>query len=373
MYADKVVETPKTNIHDKTVEFEEVSSDCVQQTISQKTSNQCQNGIDYTLQAVRQMIYNQWQDDFGYIISDGWGQDLLSEVKNMGIQKCLMLSDEYLTLSKPIVESPATKSWERFDETWDKYTQACAEDVLTIADKNWWFEEFDKQCDEFFMFEFRNYGVRPFFKTFQHQELYGYAQTIRRKIEKKLFDEWGSGTKGILQIAEYTELLIEDCTKRIDIFEHKKAWMEEELTDINEEIQKISLRWKESLFVRVFNSIPMLDRYQHLKSCYYTIITKAEAYGYAKELLQQIIVELNNMRNDILSFKNELHTIMQKLDDMELDNKISKQFIDRDKIPTIAATIRTRLIRNLGENTDHTFVNLHGKSVQILSHILKYN
>lgn len=338
--ADKIVETPNGDIPDKIMEAPK-SETCI-----------------YAQQAVRQMIYNQWRDGVGYV--EEVGLDFSYKIENRSTQEELILSDDYLTLSKSIIESCTTKYWERFEETWDKFTQICTEEVQSIADKTNWFGEFDKRCDEYFYSQFREYGVVHFFESQRHEQC-RYAQTIRCKIEKKLFDEWESGAKGILEIEKYTQLLITDCTKRIGIFEQQKVKMKEELTNISENIQEINLRWNESLFVRVFNFIPKLGMYKDIKSRYYSITTYVVAYEYAKELLQEIIVELNNMFKDILSFKNELYTIMQKVVDMGLEHKVGQQFIisNRDKISTIATTIRTRMVQNIGKDDDHTFTNLY--------------
>lgn len=345
----------------------------------------------YALQAARQLTFNMWQDGIGYgeRTIDEVGMGFADEIKDKKNREGLMLSNNYLTLAKPIVEGPATKRWRLFEETWEKRTQADADDVQTTIDKKSWLGEFGKRCDEFFNSQFRQHGVVEFFKI-QRQELRGYARTIRRHIEKKLFDEWASGasdTKSILEIEKYTRLLIADCNDRIGAFEQQRARMEEELTNISEQIQSINIEWNEIGWLRdaITNaSAKVFSKYKTAKSEYCSTATRAEAYAYAKELLQNVIMELNNMLEGILAFKDEMNTIneevMRQADskcqtneeqsdadikkyDAELVRKISRQFIsDREKMSSNAATIRSRMVQNLGEDGDHTFANLFDKT-----------
>ncbi len=345
----------------------------------------------YALQAARQLTYNMWQDGIGYgeRTIDEVGMGYADEIKDKKNREGLMLSNNYLTLAKPIVEGPATKRWRLFEETWEKRTQADADDVQTTIEKKSWLGEFGKRCDEFFNSQFRQHGVVEFFKI-QRQELKGYARTIRRHIEKKLFDEWASGasnTKSILEIEKYTRLLIADCNDRIGTFEQQRARMEEELTNISEQIQAINIEWNEIGWLRdaVTNaSTKVFSKYKTAKSDYCSTATRSEAYAYAKELLQNVIVELNNMLEGILAFKDEMNFIneevMRQADskcqtneeqsdadikkyDAEQVRRISRQFVsDREKMSSNAATIRSRMVQNLGEDGEHTFVNLYDKT-----------
>ena len=345
----------------------------------------------YALQAARQLTFNMWQEGIGYgeRTLDEVGMGFADEIKDKKNREGLMLSNNYLTLAKPIVDGPATKRWRLFEETWEKRTQADADDVQTTIDKKSWLGEFGKRCDEFFNSQFRQHGVVEFFKI-QRQELRGYARTIRRHIEKKLFDEWASGasdTKSILEIEKYTRLLIADCNDRIGAFEQQRARMDEELSNISEQIQAINIEWNEIGWLRdaITNaSTKVFSKYKTAKSDYCSTATRAEAYAYAKELLQNVIVELNNMLEGILAFKDEMNAIneevMRQADskcqtneeqsdadikkyDAETVRRISRQFVsDREKMSSNAATIRSRMVQNLGEDGDHTFANLYDKT-----------
>ena len=137
----------------------------------------------------------------------------------------------------------------------------------------------------------------------------------------------------------------------------------------------------------MLSQMPLLkvfSKYKTAKSDYCSTATRAEAYSYAKELLQNVIIELNNMLEGILAFKDEMNAIneevMRQADskcqtneeqsdadikkyDAELVRRISRQFVsDREKMSSNAATIRSRMVQNLGEDGEHTFANLYDKT-----------
>jgi len=345
----------------------------------------------FALQAARQLTFNMWQEGIGYgeRTLDEVGIGFADEIKDKKNREGLMLSNNYLTLARPIVESPATKRWHLFEDTWERRTQADADDVQSTIEKKSWLGEFGRRCDDFFNSQFRQHGVMEFFKI-QRQELRGYARTIRRHIEKKFFDEWASGasdTKSILEIEKYTRLLIADCNDRIGAFEKQRVRMDEELDEISEQIRLINTEWNEIGWLRdaITNaSAKVFSKYKTAKCDYCSTATRAEAYIYAKELLQTVIIELNNMLEGILAFKDEMNAInievMLQADskcqtneeqsdadikkyDAENVRRLGRQFIsDREKMASNAAAIRVHMVKNLGEDGEHTFANLYDKT-----------
>lgn len=345
----------------------------------------------YALQAARQLTFNMWQEGIGYgeRTIDEVGMGFADEIKDKKNRESLMLSNNYLTLAKPIADTPATKRWKLFEDTWETRTQADADDVQNEVDKKSWLGEFGKRCDAFFNSQFRQHGVVEFFKI-QRQELRGYARTIRRHIERRLFDEWASGAsdaKSILEIEKYTRLLIADCNDRIGAFEKQRARMEEELENVSAQIKDINIEWNNIGWLRdaITNaSSKVFSAYKTAKCDYCSTATRVEAYAYAKELLQNVILELNNMLEGILAFKDEMNAINEevlrqadskcqtseeqsdsdvKKYDAEQVRGIGRQFVsDRERMSSNAAAIRARMVQNLGDDGERTFANLFDKT-----------
>lgn len=344
----------------------------------------------YALQAARQLTYNMWQDGIGYgeRTIEEVGIGFADEIQDKKNREGLMLSNNYLTLAKPIVESPATKRWRLFEETWETRTQAEADDVMATVDKKQWLTNFSTRCEEFFNHQFRQHGVIEFYKI-QQQERKGYARVIRRHIEKKLFDEWTSGaenSKSILEIEKYTRLLIENCSSRITEFDTQKVRLEEEQASLSQQINEINQNWGGIGFLRglMNKHQEVFSQFKVAKSEYYAAATRVIAYGYAKELLQDIIEELGRMLDGILAFKDELNAINEEVlkqasskcqtNEEQKDTDIKKynpetvrnicrQFIsNKEEMSGNAATIRTRMVANLGEDGERTFANLYDKT-----------
>lgn len=344
----------------------------------------------YALQAARQLTYNMWQDGIGYgeRTIEEVGIGFADEIQDKKNREGLMLSNNYLTLAKPIVESPATKRWRLFEETWETRTQAEADDVMATVDKKQWLTNFSTRCEEFFNHQFRQHGVNEFYKI-QQQERKGYARVIRRHIEKKLFDEWTSGaenSKSILEIEKYTRLLIENCSSRITEFDTQKVRLEEEQASLSQQINEINQNWGGIGFLRglMNKHQEVFSQFKVAKSEYYAAATRVVAYGYAKELLQDIIEELGRMLDGILAFKDELNAINEEVlkqasskcqtNEEQKDTDIKKynpetvrnicrQFIsNKEEMSGNAATIRTRMVANLGEDGERTFANLYDKT-----------
>lgn len=345
---------------------------------------------NYALQATRQLTYNMWQEGIGYgeRSMEEVGIGFADSIKDKKNREGLMLSNNHLTLAKPIVETPSTGRWRLFEETWEARTQAEADDVMATVDKKQWLTNFSARCEEFFNHRFRQHGVAEFFRI-QQQERKGYARVIRRHIEKKLFDEWVSGaenSKSILEIEKYTRLLIENCSSRTAEFDVQKAHMEEEQATLSQQINEINQEWGNIGFLRglMNRHQEVFAQYKTAKSEYYAAATRVIAYGYAKELLQDIMEELSHMLDGILAFKDELSAINEEvlrqastkcqineaLSDTiikkyspETVHAICRQFVsNKEEMSQNAATIRLRMVANLGEDGEHTFANLYDKT-----------
>lgn len=344
----------------------------------------------YALQAARQLTFNMWQDGIGYgeRTMEEVGIGFADEIQDKKNREGLMLSNHYLTLAKPIVESPATKRWRLFEETWETRTQAEADDVMATVDIKQWLTNFSTRCEDFFNRQFRQHGVIEFYKI-QQQERKGYARVIRRHIEKKLFDEWTSGaenSKSILEIEKYARLLIENCSSRIAEFDAQKVRLEEEQANLSLQINEINQNWANigALDRLMKKHEKVFSQYKATKSEYYAAATRVVAYSYAKELLQDIIEELGRMLDGILAFKDELNAINEEVlkqasskcqtNEEQKDTDIKKynpeavrnicrQFIsNKEEMSGNAATIRTRMVANLGEDGERTFANLYDKT-----------
>lgn len=346
---------------------------------------------NYAKQAAAQLTYNYWIGQQGYSVRsiEEIGSGFIDLIKDKKNRESLKLSNTYLMLSKPIIESENTKRWKELDMTWESRTQLDADDVQGSTDKKSWLAEYSQRCKVFFDDQFRNHGVKNFYNI-QRKELKAYAKFIRRHIEGKLFDEWAAGAeegKSILEIEKYTSLLINDCGDRISAFTQQKAKLDEELNEINDSIKAINIEWNNIGWLKdaiTSASSKVFGKYKTALCAYYTTSTRMEAYDYARELLQEIILELTKMLEGVRAFKDRLTAINNdvteragskcKIHEEQDDTNIKKY--DPEKVHAIvhqytankeyqsetAAAIRSRLIQSIGEDGERTFANLYDKA-----------
>ena len=346
---------------------------------------------NYAIQSARQLTYNFWQEGlgFGECSLEEVGSGFVDEIKNSKNRDSLMLSNAYLTLSRPIIENDGTRRWKELDMTWESRTQADANEVQASTEKKQWMGEFSSRCRTYFEDQFRNHGVKKFYDI-QNKELKAYAKRIRRHIEKKLFDEWLSGvdnSKSILEIEKYTKILIEDCGDRITAFSKQKDRLDEEISNIKLKLAEVNEDWNNIGWLKdaiTNKSDKVFSAYKTVLKDYYVAETRIVAYDYAKLLLREIVTELGSMLQGILAFKDRLTKINEavvkqagekctddtiKVDTMvkeynpEMVRTITRQYTtNKDYQRTNSSAIRAKLVENLGEDGEHTFANLFDKT-----------
>lgn len=344
----------------------------------------------YATQAARQLTYNYWQEGLGYgeKSSEEVGVGFVDEIRNKRNREALLLSNNYLMLSTPLIETPATKRWKDIETTWQTRTESDAADIQGQYEKQFWLSEFEKLSEDYYVNNYRGHGVKKFYDN-QRQEKKAYAKYIRRHIEKILFDAWVAGdetSKSILEIEKYTRLLIANCSERIAEFKKHKVDVEEEINGILVELKEIKDEWNSIGWLRdaITNaSSKIFEKYQTARCNYYIQSTRVEAYNYAVELLQEISNELNSMLEGVLAFKSEMTDILDevvkeagakcKVGEMQDDVTIKKydpekvhvfarQYsADKERQRANAASIRRHMVELLGEEGEHTFANLYAK------------
>lgn len=343
----------------------------------------------YARQAALQLTFNHWIDGKGYdeCTIEEVGSGYREEIKNPKNRGNWILDASHLMLSEPIIESPATKTWRALDNTWSSRIAREVTDITTsAADKKQWVNLLTERCKNFYEKDFRNVGVKSFYKN-QREEINAYSSYIRRHIEQILFDQWVAGTRSALEIEKYVGYLIEDCISRTTDCENKRTQLaNEDLAKADEEmkIQKReydNIGWLRDAITGASGKI--LGRYQTAIVDYYTTLTKIEAFSFAKELLEAICVKLEEMKEGVQLFKKRIAIIKKEVEEQAANKckinenqddtnikrydpkkvrDIVKQYTSNAKYQEESSRqIRRKLVEQLGDNGEHTFVNLYDK------------
>lgn len=342
----------------------------------------------FARQAARQLQYNTWRDGIGFeecsIAEVGLG--FKADIQEKKTREELLLSDNYLTLSKPLFENAATKKWKEIASGWETWTQFFAEDAQSGKEKKNWLSEFTNSCELQYNTNYRGQGVKEFYKI-QKGEKNGYAAYIRRHIEEKLFNDWRSGSKSTLEIEKYVNLLIEDCESRIPKFKEKIADFENCLEhEIIPEIKRCNDEWNNIGWLKdaITNaSTKIFAAYKTAKCDFYTMHTRIEGYSYAAELLMAVQNELVQMQNNVKAFHTMLTDMLGRVEaqvdakckpssaDGKGDEKIVKKYdpeqvrettkrfvTDEQQQKHNASQIRGELVKLLGEEGKRSFGSL---------------
>ena len=98
-------------------------------------------------QASMQMLYGLWDDARGYIecAEDMVGKDYVELVEKSAELESNLLSEEYLTLSKPLPSiEKHVANWKPIVQGWEMYVDRYKQDVQAECPKKEWYEEFNQ-------------------------------------------------------------------------------------------------------------------------------------------------------------------------------------------------------------------------------------
>lgn len=311
----------------------------------------------FARQATRQMKFNIWRDGIGYdeCSLEEVGMGYASEIKNKATLETLLLSDNYLTLQKPLSENANNKNWQLITSGWENVTQFFADDAQAEKDKTRWLALFSQLCEDYFNKDFRAEGVKNFYRT-QRKEKKAYASFIKRHIEEKLFNDWIGGQKSMLEIIKYISELISNSEVRINEFKERIAAKELEINeDIMPALSTINhdwdhIHWLKDMLTNA--SAKIFSAYKNKKCDFYTLNTEIESLRYAIELLQAVIDELAALlknSEELGSLLTELTTIVEdqvnskcqvQTDNKNNDGKIVKKY-DPEQVREITKRFTT--------------------------------
>lgn len=250
---------------------------------------------NFARQASLQMLHGQWDDARGFIdecTEDMVGKSFKEEINKVEEIESNLLSDDYLTLSKPLpsIEKNVT-NWKPIVAGWEFYTDRYKQDVESDFGKKEWLQEFNQLCDKFFDSMYRGKGVKKFYQDYE-SEIPGFAEEITRRIENNLFGRWKNGKISILEVHKYLSLLVAECDKREEDFRSKISKRSKYLNeDLAQKMAEIRNDWNNIGWLRdtITNaSTKTFGRFSDAKREQLTLMTQVAAYSYAAKLLSEI-------------------------------------------------------------------------------------
>jgi hypothetical protein len=254
----------------------------------------------FTRQAALQLAFNNWSDEVGFH-DEARNQEFPSLVSEKETLQRWRLTDEHLTLSQPLLPMEiSSPRWKPINTEWADLLPDF-KGVVRSLDKHVWLDELARMCEQRFSSTYRSdMGVRKFYeaKAANRNE---HAREIRRLIESELINDWKNGVRSMHEIRLILGALLASLEGRrmgVDekIVRSRECEMNsaQKIAGNNAEYAKIGpLR---ALLGKRENLLDAQANYLQKQMIYRTL---AEAWVFAKGLLQEVVTELQTLRADV--------------------------------------------------------------------------
>ncbi len=328
---------------------------------------------DFVMQSLNQLRFNNWQDGFGYLEQPRPRADA-EFVADPKQRESWRLTDDYLRLSRPIIDIDSTKRWTGYDEEWKEWQNHYLR-LAQQGDKLKWLNELIKLFQNTWATGFRGLGVEAFFKT-ADRDRRNYALSIRNRVEETLFETWRTGSRSLSECGRIVDALIEDLTirySRVDDWIQKRAEASKLLQAQFADVEK---RWGQ-LRLLPGTRERELDSASFLLREDYTARTLAESGRFAKRLMEELLTQLQDLRAAVSAAENAIALVTDQakaivearrpgraataqqegsyVTALETAGQVEavrrKLTLNEDEMRTHTATVRARIATALGQQT----------------------
>jgi len=253
----------------------------------------------FARQAALQLRFNNWDDTFGFR-DEPRNQDFGEFVRDKQTLERWFLTDDHFTLSRGILlEEINNRNWKPIINEWlDLIPQFIG--LVQAQENKVWLNELEKLMAQRFEENYRKLGVRKFYET-KLEARNDHVRELRRRVESELFDDWKNGIKSMNDISRCVTTLIAALEERLLAADDKIARININIDNAEQKVIAIRAEWvKMGLLSNVFGKRrKLLDAHGEVLRELYTSRTQAEAWIFAKRLMQESVTEFNRLAIDI--------------------------------------------------------------------------
>jgi len=253
----------------------------------------------FARQAALQLRFNNWDDTFGFR-NDARNQDFGEFVRDKQTLERWSLTDDHFTLSRGILaEEINNKSWKPILNEWlDIVPQFIG--MVQAQDDKVWLNDLEKLMVQRYEENYRKLGVRKFYET-KLEARKDYVKELRRRVESELFLEWQNGVKSMHDLSRCVMALIASLEERARAGDDRISKAKANVEDAEQKVTANRNEWaKVGLLSHMLGRRrKLLDTHGELLRELYLFRTQAEAWNFAKRLLQESITEFNHLATDI--------------------------------------------------------------------------
>ncbi len=279
--------------------------------------NEIQEHLAYSFaeQACAQLLSNHWSDDRGFIGQDRAG-DMREYVSLKENLERWRLTDEYLTLSKPITDRDGkAQTWKPFEEEWKllgpRFLQLAKE-----KEKSTWLTELERHYIDRYEKNFRAFGVARFFEIVRDgKELNERARAIKDRVENDALERVINGVWSLsearLCIAALVGTVRQRAEKELAVSVQIQGQVAEAAT---REVESNKAKWVNlGPLSKIFGKSEQIVEGQQLcQERRYLALTRQAGYQYAIQLARFVLAELEELRTQVEQFENTVRRTFDK-------------------------------------------------------------
>jgi hypothetical protein len=316
---------------------------------------------NFARQAALQLRYNNWSDTSGFT-DDPKNLDFNEFVKQKETQYKWALTDEHITLSVGILPEDANnKKWKPINNEWQDVIPNF-KSLVREKKRETWLDELSKLCEKRFEQDYRGLGVRNFYKS-KLKAKKEHVKEMRRRIEDDLFNEWKNGVKSVFDISRLLAALLDATSERTRGLDDKITQVKDNEEESANRVKANNEAWARMGFVSKAIGRPdsLLDQQGEALLEQYVYRTRIEALTFAKQLLQEFITELTNLKEEVDKVASTVTDAVKKYND-RIAGRITddggpdlRQQLVRFYKPQQVRTVTQNLVKN--ENEQRTWTN----------------
>ena len=276
----------------------------------------------YARESVRQLKYNNWSTQFGFI--DSVRNNDFSEFRADARLAAFRISWDHLILSRPILEADLNRSWEPVDEYWGNYLDHSMEDIVTAVDKKFWLNEAHVQATAQLQEDYRGDGVARFYEQ-KAATVNIEAREVAQLLETYLLTELLEGRLSVTEItgskAEdnsflgIVEVIIAEISKRKAEAQTKAESMSNLAKEIDEALDAIENEYSRIGFIDPLGRRGRLQsEHKQALQDYLVTKTKEEGYRYAAKLCPMVVDQLELLYEQVQKMYAGLNNLFQELE-----------------------------------------------------------
>jgi hypothetical protein len=315
----------------------------------------------FARQAALQLRFNHWQSGSGFL-EEARKVDYHEFVQKKETQTRWLISDDHLTLALGILpEDAGNKRWKSFTGEWEAVIPNF-KSLVRERPQATWLDELTKLCEKRYLEDYRTLGVSGFYRT-KLKASKDMAREIRNHIEQELVNEWALGAKSAWDVSRQLVALTENLEERLKACDENVVRARTAEEEVQAQVLGNIQKWAGMGFLgkHVLGTPDSLfDAHgAHLQELY-VYRTRAEAWGFAKALLVEVIAETTDLKSEVDRIANTLQQALKKFDtgmDSRLNDAGSgdlRQHLIRFYDPIQVKTVSRRLVLDEAEQKTQT-------------------